>query len=72
MLSFLTDLLNLDWCIKGHVGYILDGSCSIDFNGEIVRFTEGDGLFIPEGNENKHKAILGLDERILLVLFETL
>lgn len=72
LVEFSHGFVEPDWCIKGHVGYVLDGSCSMDFNGTILQFTEGDGLYIPEGKENKHKAILRPDERVLFVLFENL
>ncbi len=72
LVEFSNGFIEPDWCINGHVGYVLEGSCSIDFNGTILQFTEGDGVLIPEGKENKHKAVLGPAERVLFVLFENL
>ena len=72
LVEFSNGFVEPDWCTKGHVGYVLEGSCSIDFDGTILRFAEGDGLFIPKGIENKHKAIVGQDERVVCVLFENL
>ena len=43
---------------------------SVDFNGEIIDFKAGDGIFIPEGEENRHKARVARGERVLLLLFE--
>ncbi|MDP6635740.1 MAG: cupin domain-containing protein [Phycisphaerae bacterium] len=45
-----------DWCTKGHVGYVLEGEMDVDFDGKIVRFSAGDGLMIPKGQENRHNA----------------
>ncbi len=72
LVEFSEGFVEPDWCIKGHMGYVLKGSFSIDFNGTIIQFNEGDGLFILEGKENMHKAVLDIDERVSLVLFEKL
>ncbi len=72
LVEFTEGFVEPDWCTNGHAGYVLEGSFSIDFSGTYIRFNEGDGLFIPEGGENKHKAVLGTCERVLLVLFEKL
>jgi len=45
------------WCETGHIGYVLKGGLSIDFNGEIISFKTGDGLFIPSGAGNKHRSV---------------
>jgi quercetin dioxygenase-like cupin family protein len=72
LVEFTYGFVEPDWCIKGHIGYVLEGVCSIDFNGTIIRLSEGDGLWIEEGEENRHKLIVGSDERVLFVLFESL
>jgi quercetin dioxygenase-like cupin family protein len=45
------------WCETGHIGYVLKGALSISFNGEVISFKAGDGLFIPPGAENKHRSV---------------
>ena len=45
------------WCETGHIGYVLKGSLSISFNGQVVAFEAGDGLFIPAGPASKHRAV---------------
>jgi quercetin dioxygenase-like cupin family protein len=45
------------WCATGHIGYVLKGGLRINFNGEVVSFKAGDGLFIPAGAESKHRAV---------------
>jgi quercetin dioxygenase-like cupin family protein len=45
------------WCEAGHIGYVLKGALSISFDGEVVAFRAGDGLFIPAGAETKHRSV---------------
>jgi quercetin dioxygenase-like cupin family protein len=45
------------WCETGHIGYVLKGALSISFNGEVIAFKAGDGLFIPSGADSKHRAV---------------
>ena len=45
------------WCEDGHIGYVLKGELSISFNGEVISFSAGDGLFIPPGAESKHRSV---------------
>lgn len=44
------------WCEKGHYGYILDGTFEIAYENEKIVYQKGDGVFIPEGKEHKHRA----------------
>ncbi len=34
--------------------YILEGRLEVNFNGNVVVFNKGDGLFIPAGEKDKH------------------
>ena len=45
------------WCETGHIGYVLKGALSISFDGEVISFKAGDGLFIPSGAASKHRAV---------------
>jgi quercetin dioxygenase-like cupin family protein len=45
------------WCETGHIGYVLKGSLRISFDGEVVAFAAGDGLFIPSGAASKHRSV---------------
>lgn len=57
-----------EWCAKGHVGYILEGEMEIDFDGEVIIFGAGDGVFIPAGEEHKHKGRVVTDMvKVILV-----
>ncbi len=53
LVEFSERFAERDWCTKAHAGYVIEGSISIDFNGKMVNFKSGDGLFIPEGEANK-------------------
>jgi hypothetical protein len=45
------------WCEVGHIGYVLKGGLSISFDGQVVAFATGDGLFIPDGAASRHRAV---------------
>ena len=70
LVEFSEDFVEQDWCTKGHIGYILEGSISIDFNGRLITFKSGDGVFIPEGEGDRHKGKVAKGERVLIILFE--
>ena len=55
LVEFSKEFVEPDWCTKGHIGYILEGQMEIDFDGKAIVFGPGDGVFIPEGQEHKHK-----------------
>ena len=46
----------LHWCETGHYGYILDGTFEIEYQNEKVVYQTGDGVFIPDGKEHRHRA----------------
>ena len=48
------------WCETGHIGYVLKGALSIGFNGKVIAFAAGDGLFIPSGAATKHRSVRDL------------
>ena len=56
LVEFAREFVEPDWCAKGHYGFVLDGEFEIDFNGEIVTYKKGDGVFIPAGEASRHKA----------------
>ena len=66
LVEFTREFVEPDWCIKGHVGYVLEGRMGIDFDGKAIAFGPGDGLFIRPGD--KHKARVITDRaRVILV-----
>ena len=56
-------------CTKGHIGFILEGQIEIDFNGNVIVFGQGDGLFIPAGEKHSHKARV-LTDTVKMILVE--
>lgn len=70
LLEFSEGFEEKDWCTKGHTGYVLDGKFACDFNGRIERYTKGDIFFIEMGEAEKHKAVLGEREKVLILMFE--
>lgn len=69
LLEFTSGFVEPDWCEKGHVGIVLRGELEIDFDGKIVRYEEGAGVFIPQGASTKHKA-RSVTPMVLLFLVE--
>src|SRR5688572_30965501 len=57
LIEFETSAGAEHWCETGHIGYVLRGALSIDFNGEVISFKAGDGLFIPSGAASQHRAV---------------
>jgi quercetin dioxygenase-like cupin family protein len=70
LVEFSYGFIEPDWCAKGHAGYLIGGSFSIDYAGAIERYKAGDVIFIPKGEQDKHKAILDIGEKATLLLFE--
>lgn len=60
------------WCLNGHVGFVLKGHMRINFNGTVAEYTAGDGLWIEEGEESKHKVMIEKDHEVELLLFENI
>jgi quercetin dioxygenase-like cupin family protein len=67
--EFTKEFVEPDWCTKGHIGYVLEGQIQIDFGGKAIRFSPGDGIFIPAGEKHKHKAKV-LAEKVKVILVE--
>ena len=43
------------WCSKGHFGYVLDGRFQLEFDNELIVYESGAGVFIPDGEQHRHK-----------------
>jgi quercetin dioxygenase-like cupin family protein len=67
--EFSKEFIEHDWCTKGHIGYILDGQMEIDFDGTKEIFGPGDGVFIPAGQQHKHKGRV-LTDKVKAILVE--
>ncbi len=64
--EFTREFVEPDWCIKGHIGYVLEGQMEIDFNGKAIVFGPGEGLFLQPGDKHKAKVITGTVKVILV------
>jgi len=69
LVEFTKEFIEPDWCTKGHIGYVLEGQMDVDFAGHVVHFSAGDGLFIPAGEEARHKATV-ITDLVKLILVE--
>lgn len=58
---------DLDWCVKSHTNYIIEGALTSDFEGKMIQYKKGDVIYIPEGK--KHKAIINQGEKVLMLDF---
>ncbi len=68
LVEFTDQLVEKDWCLKEHFGYVLEGRMTIDFQGKPVEYRAGDGLVISEAE--RHKAQVAKGERVLIIMFE--
>lgn len=59
------------WCEKGHYGHLLEGRFEIEFDDAKVIFEAGDGVFIPDGPEHRHRAVV-LTDKVVAVFVEDL
>jgi mannose-6-phosphate isomerase-like protein (cupin superfamily) len=57
------------WCSRGHYGYIIEGSFEVEFEGGVIVYGTGDGVFIPDGEKHCHKARV-LSDAVLAVFVE--
>ncbi len=69
LVEFTREFAEPVWCTKGHIGYILEGQLEINFDGKIVVFGPGNGLFIPPGEKHKHIG-RALTDSVKIILVE--
>ncbi len=69
LLELTEGFVEPEWCTKGHIGYVLEGLMEVDFDGEVVRCSAGDGIFILPGEEHRHMATV-LSDVVRLILVE--
>jgi len=70
IVEFTDHYIEEDWCKKGHVGLVLEGSMKIEFEDETLLFEKGDGIYIESSGIDKHKTIIEEGGRVKLVLFD--
>ena len=69
LVEFTKEFVELEWCMNGHIGFILEGQIEVDFDSELIVFKPGDGVFIPPGEEHKHKG-RALTDKVTAILME--
>jgi hypothetical protein len=69
LLELTSAFVEPQWCEKGHAGIVLQGELEIDFQGRVVKYGEGTGIFIPAGASSAHKA-KAVSSLVLLFLVE--
>ena len=68
LVEFATEFVEPDWCLKGHVGYLLAGELELEFEDRTERYRPGDAFVIRPGGADRHKArALGSTARLFLV-----
>ncbi len=70
LIELTKDYCDLDWCEHGHIGVILEGNFRVEFQDHIEEFQQGDIVFIPQGEEHKHKASVINGESMMMLSFE--
>ena len=69
LVEFTSDFVEPDLCTRGHIGYVLDGTLEVSFNGHRVTYPAGSGIFIAAGESSAHKA-RSVTASVRLVLVE--
>ncbi len=68
LVEFGEGFVEPDWCLRGHIGFVLEGVGRLEFRGSEVTLRAGDGILIPPGNPHAHKlTVLGKVFRVFLV-----
>jgi len=57
------------WCEKGHYGFLVEGQMEIKFESSKIIYKPGDGIFIPDGSEHKHRGRV-ISEKVLVFFIE--
>ncbi len=58
------------WCEKGHVGFVVSGRLTVEFDGSTEIFEAGDALFIASGAAGRHKVRQPAGQDAVLFLTE--
>jgi len=68
--EFTEEFIELDWCSREHIGYVIEGQVMVRFEKQNVLLRKGDVLHIPAGHDHRHKAIVAKGEKAVLLFFE--
>ena len=69
LVEFSNNMVHPEWCRRGHMAYVLEGQMELDFDGRTELFEKGDVMFIPDGDEHRHRP-KALTERVVFFSVE--
>ena len=71
LVKFSEGFVEAEYCRKGHIGYVVEGSMRLDVDGEMLDFKAGDAFILPPDDDaSQHKVVLGKGGSVVLVLVE--
>jgi quercetin dioxygenase-like cupin family protein len=56
VMEITPEFVEPDWCTKGHIGMVLEGTMELEFKHQTFIYQPGDAFMIPAGAEHGHKA----------------
>ena len=71
VVEFSRGMQHPEWCLRGHWGYVLEGTLELEFNGGTIQLGPGDGMIVPPGETYRHRPN-PVSDQVLMVLCETL
>ena len=73
LLEINDELKHPDWCVTGHIGFVVEGSFVLDINGEERILEKSDVFNVKDGiHSHRHKPKVIKGGRVLLLLVERL
>ncbi len=70
LLEFGPGFADPNWCEKGHFGYVLEGSLSVEFEDSVETIRNGEGFIIDPGTRHRASNPGGHPTRLLIVSTE--
>ncbi|MGD2108787.1 MAG: cupin domain-containing protein [Phycisphaerae bacterium] len=67
VVEFTRGMQHPEWCVRGHFGYMLEGSLEIEFDHGTIELNPGDGMIIPAGETHRHRPVLKSDRALMLL-----
>lgn len=71
MVEFTHGFKEPQWCLRGHMGYVVHGTLHLDVNGTEVVYRTGDAIALPAGEISRHRHMWA-ESPTLLFLVEDL
>lgn len=70
LVEFGKKMVHSNWCIKGHLGYVIEGQLELTFFDKTEVYQAGDAIFIPNGEAHKHRPKV-LSDKVIFFSVET-